>query len=190
MENKILLVGVGGQGTILVSKILCYGFAEKGYDVKMSEIHGMAQRGGSVTTQIVYGDKVFSPSIEDGDADLLISFEKLEAVRYLSKLNPKGHVIINDTKIEPMPVLSGYAEYPKDLEDILYSYTDNVMLIKASGLAKKAGSEKATNIVMLGQLVKVMGLEDMDWKDIMKRNIPERFHEMNFKAFDLGYNYE
>ena len=175
MENKILLVGVGGQGTILVSKILCYGFAEKGYDVKMSEIHGMAQRGGSVT---------------DGDADLLISFEKLEAVRYLSKLNPKGHVIINDTKIEPMPVLSGFAEYPKDLDEILYDYTDNVMLIKASGLAKKAGSEKATNIVMLGQLVKVMGLEDIDWKDIMKRNIPERFHEMNFKAFDLGYNYE
>ena len=190
MDQKILLVGVGGQGTILVSKILCYGFTEKGYDVKMSEIHGMAQRGGSVTTQIVYGDKVYSPSIERGEADLLISFEKLEAVRYLDKLKPQGDVIINNTKIEPMPVLTGFSKYPEDLEEIIYDYTENVKLISATGLAKKAGNEKAANIVMLGQLVKVMGLEEIDWKAIIKRHLPERFHELNMKAFDLGYDYE
>lgn len=187
MTKCILLVGVGGQGTILISKILATGFAEQGYDVKMSEIHGMSQRGGSVTTQIKYGDRVDAPNIGDGEADMIISFEKIEAVRALPYLKKGGSIITDEREIYPMSVLTGAAEYPHNATEALKQAVPNVTVIKAAETAEKLGNIKAQNIVLLGALVKGMHLENVDWKALIARMVPQKAVEINLRAFDAGY---
>jgi len=186
VANSLLLVGVGGQGTILVSRILSEGLVEAGYDVKMSEIHGMSQRGGSVTTQIKFGEKVYSPSIGEGEADLLVAFEKLEAARYISHLKKGGTLIVNDEEIYPLSVLTGNADYPDKVLDELVEQVDNVKVVEASRVAEELGEPRCQNIVILGSMVKVLGLENIDWIELIKKNLPERVHEVNIKAFERG----
>ena len=186
MTKSIILIGVGGQGTITTSSILSRGLIEKGYDVKMSEIHGMSQRGGSVVTQIKYGDKVYSPIIGDGEADLIVSFEKIEALRALPYLKKGGSVVTDTRQIFPMPVLTGAAEYPEDAIDVLKRTVENVIVVKAYEAAQALGNVKAQNIVLLGALVRQLGLDDIDWKEIIAHSVPERLVDLNLKAFDEG----
>ena len=186
MAKSLLLVGVGGQGTILVSKILSEGLLEEGYDVKMSEIHGMSQRGGSVTTQIRFGDKVYSPTINKGEADVLVSFEKLEAARYVSQLKQNGTLIVNEEEIWPLPVLAGLEKYPEGIMEELRDKIDNVISINARNIAEELGELRSQNIVMLGLIVKALGLENIDWKEKIKKYLPERVHNVNIEAFERG----
>jgi len=183
--KNILLVGVGGQGTILASKILSTGLVEAGYDVKMSEVHGMAQRGGSVTTQVRYGAKVFSPIIDKGEADILVAFEKMEALRWLEYLKPTGKVIVNDFKIASAPILMGKAEYPEGVLGILQENVDTTVL-NASEIAEGLGNVKAMNIVLFGAMVKAMGLTDIAWEKVIADNVKPKFVEMNINAFNVG----
>lgn len=187
MLKTILLVGVGGQGTILVSKILSEGLMSLGYDVKMSEIHGMSQRGGSVTTQIKYGEKVYSPIVVEGEADLIIAFEKLEALRALPFLKAGGQMILDDHEIFPMPVLTGAAEYPHNTVAALKKVITKLSVVQAYDMAAKLGNSKAQNIVLLGALVKAIGLESVDWKAIIAEYVPKKAVEMNMAAYDAGY---
>ena len=185
--KNILLVGVGGQGTILASKILSEGLIEAGYDVKMSEIHGMSQRGGDVSTQIRFGEKVYSPIIGEGSADVIVAFEKLEALRWIKYLKPGGRMVINDFEIITAPIQMGLEEYPENILETLNSTADTVV-IEAGGIAQKLGNAKAMNIVLLGALAKVMGLEGFDWKTLIGRNVKKRYEEINLKAFDAGFS--
>jgi indolepyruvate ferredoxin oxidoreductase beta subunit len=188
MKNKnILLVGVGGQGTILVSKILSTGLLQAGYDVKMSEIHGMAQRGGSVSTQVRYGDKVYSPIIGVGDADILVSFETMETLRWLEFLKPNGVVVINDYEIPSAPILSGKLDYPQELIELIDQKADT-KVIKAAEIAEEIGSEKVMNVVLLGALIKSMELTDIDWEKVIKETVKEKFVDLNIKALQIGMN--
>ena len=185
MVKSILLVGVGGQGTILASKILTTGLVEAGYDVKMSEIHGMSQRGGSVSSQVRYGDKVFSPVIEKGGADMIISFELMEALRWLDYLKPSGKVVVNNFQMAPMPVAMGTAEYPDDIPEVL-SATADTTVIDAAAIAKELGNPKVMNIVLLGTIVKAMGLTNIDWDGIIARLVKPAFIEINQRAIKAG----
>lgn len=185
MTKSILLVGVGGQGTILASKLLTTGLMEAGYDVKMSEIHGMSQRGGSVSSQVRYGSEVYSPVIEIGGADILVSFEKMEALRWLEYLKPGGKIIYNNYRMDSMPILTGKDEYKeeeieKELERL------NGSLLNAAEKALELGNAKVMNIILLGALVKSMNLEDINWEQIIKDNVKEKFVEINIKAFNEG----
>lgn len=183
--KNILFVGVGGQGIILASKILSGALVEAGYDVKMSEVHGMAQRGGSVTTQVRYGEKIYSPIIGKGEADIIVSFEKMEALRWLDYLKPDGRVVINDYEIPSAPILVGKEKYPEGIIEALKDKT-NVTVFKASDIAKELGNIKAMNIVLLGSLVKAMGLENLNWEKAIKENVKEKFIDMNIEAFNKG----
>ncbi len=186
MTNKnILLVGVGGQGTILVSKILSTGLLEAGYDVKMSEIHGMAQRGGSVSTQVRYGEKVYSPIIGVGDADILVSFETMETLRWLEYLKPNGIVISNDYEIPSAPILSGKAEYPQGINETIEQKAKTT-IIKAAEIAEELGNLKVMNVVLLGALIKSMNLTDLNWEKVIKGLVKEKFVDLNIKALHLG----
>ena len=187
MTKAIILVGVGGQGTITTSTILSKGLIEKGYDVKMSEIHGMSQRGGTVVTQIKYGDKVYSPIVGEGEADMIVSFEKIEAVRAVSYLKEGGTVITDTREILPMPVLTGAAEYPTDAIDELKKAVPNVIVAEAYQAAQELGNVKAQNIVLLGALVKRLGLDDVDWKKLIAESFPEKLVDLNLQAFEKGY---
>ena len=182
-----MIVGVGGQGTITTSSILSKGLIEAGYDVKMSEINGMSQRGGTVVTQIKYGDKVYSPIIGEGEADLIVSFEKLEALRVLPYLKEGGTIVTDTREIFPMPVLTGADVYPSDAIDRIKEAVPNVIVIEAADKAAQLGNVKAQNIVLLGALVKKLGLTDIDWKSIIKSSFPEKLVELNTKAFDAGF---
>lgn len=183
--KNILLVGVGGQGTILASKILSSGLLDAGYDVKMSEIHGMAQRGGSVSTQVRFGDKVSSPIIGKGEADILLSFEKMEALRWLEYLKPDGKVIVNDYEVPSAPILMGKQDYPEGvIEHIKEKAETNV--INGAKIAEELGNMRVMNIVLFGALVKTMDLPDIDWEKAMKENIKEKFVDINIKAYKLG----
>jgi indolepyruvate ferredoxin oxidoreductase beta subunit len=185
MTKSILLVGVGGQGTILASKLLTMGLMESGYDVKMSEIHGMSQRGGSVSSQVRYGKAVHSPVIEIGGADILVSFEKMEALRWLNYLKPEGKIIANNYRMDSMPVLTGKAEYKeKEIEAELERL--DATLLNAADKAAELGNSKVMNIILLGALVKSMSLEDINWEKIIRDNVKERFVEINIKAFKEG----
>ena len=186
MTKSILLVGVGGQGTILASKLLTIGLMEKGYDVKMSEIHGMAQRGGSVSSQVRYGEKVESPVIELGDADILVSFEKMEALRWLEYLKPTGSVIVNEIEINPTPVLTGVAEYPHDAIAEIQKTGIPVSVVNATEHAEYLGNSKVMNIILLGATVKQMDLMDIDWAEIVRKNVPAKLADLNVKALNLG----
>lgn len=187
MTKSVLLVGVGGQGTILASKLLTIGLMESGYDVKMSEIHGMSQRGGSVSSQVRYGEKVYSPVIEMGGADILVSFEKMEALRWLKYLKPDGKIVVNNHKINSMPILTGKAEY---LEEEIDNELNRIgaKVINASENAIKLGNPKTMNIILLGSLVKSMNLEHIDWNKIISDNVKKNFVEINIKAFNVGMN--
>jgi len=185
--KNILIVGVGGQGAILVSKILSSGLIEAGYDVKMSEVHGMAQRGGSVITQVRYGKEVFSPIIAKGQADVLVSFETMEALRWLEFLRSDGRVIVNDYQIPSAPILMGKAEYPEDVLAILKDKV-NTTVVKAAQIAQKLGNTKAMNMVLFGALVKTTGLTDISWKKIVAGNVKDKFVELNIKALSAGMN--
>lgn len=185
MTKNILLVGVGGQGTILASKLLTIGLMEAGYDVKMSEIHGMSQRGGSVSSQIRYGEKVYSPVIELGGADILVSFEQMEALRWLEYLKPDGRIIVNNYRINPMPVISLKAVYAEDILEELSSKAP-ATIIDAAGEALKLGSERAMNIILLGSAVKLMGLENIGWERIIRDNVKAGFVDLNINAVRKG----
>lgn len=185
MVKSILIVGVGGQGTILMSKILSEGLIRQGYDVKMCEIHGMAQRGGSVTTQVKYGDKVYSTCINNNEADVLVAFEKVEAARYLSNLKEGGSLIVNDLEIYSLPVLTGAAVYPENIEKALAEKVP-LTLINANQIARELGNEKAQNMVLLGKLVKVLELENANWEEIICEFLPEKLHEISINAYKSG----
>ncbi|WGX75743.1 indolepyruvate oxidoreductase subunit beta [Paraclostridium bifermentans] len=187
MTKSILLVGVGGQGTILASKLLTIGLMESGYDVRMSEIHGMSQRGGSVSSQVRYGDKVYSPVIEKGGADILVSFEKMEALRWLDYLKDNGKIIVNDYQINSMPILNGKAEYKgNEISEELLRV--GAKLINASKSAIELGNPKTMNIILLGSLVKSMNLEHIDWNQIISDNVKKEFVDINIEAFKVGMN--
>jgi indolepyruvate ferredoxin oxidoreductase beta subunit len=188
-ENKsVLFVGVGGQGTILASKILTEGLLMSGYDVKMSEVHGMAQRGGSVTTQVRFGEKVYSPLIEKGKVDVIVSFEKSEAARYLPYLKKDGYVVINDYEIHPVPVLTGKEKYPENVNERLTDLVGNTVIIKAAEIAENLGNIKAQNVVLLGALIKVLKLEEINWNEVISAIVPSKAIELNKKAFEAGMN--
>ncbi|MDR1495981.1 MAG: indolepyruvate oxidoreductase subunit beta [Clostridiales Family XIII bacterium] len=184
--HSILLVGVGGQGTILISKILSAGFMQRGYDVKMSEIHGMSQRGGSVTTQIRYGDKVYSPTIGLGEADVVIAFEKAEALRALPCLKKGGILITDDHEIYPMPVLTGAAEYPTDALERIAETGLKPIVVKAAEKAAALGNPRAQNIVLLGALVTAWNLDDIAWETLIEEYVPAKALDVNLKAFAAG----
>jgi len=183
--KSVLLVGVGGQGTILATKILSAGLVDAGYDVKMSEVHGMAQRGGSVTTQVRFGEKVYAPIIGKGQADILVSFEAMEAIRLLEFLNPKGKVVVNDFKIPSAPILMGNADYPEGIIEKLKQKVDTNVL-DAGKIAEELGNPRTMNIVLLGALVKAMNLTDIDWERAIRENVKEQFIDINIKAFNEG----
>lgn len=185
--KSILLVGVGGQGTILASKVLSTGLVEAGYDVKMSEIHGMAQRGGSVSTQVRYGEKVFSPIIGKGGADILVSFEKMEALRWLEYLKPDGKAVVNDYEIPSAPILTGKEDYPKGVIELIKEKV-NTSIINAAQIAKDLGNIKVMNIVLLGALVKAMNLTDINWENVIRNTVKEKFIDINIKALNIGMN--
>ena len=186
MIKNIILIGVGGQGTILTSKILATGLVDMGYDVKMSEIHGMSQRGGSVSTQIRYGDKVYSPNIGDGEADVVVAFEKAEAVRGLSYLKQGGTLIVDEKEIDPLPVMMGALAYPDTIIRELKASVEHVIVLNAAQIAEELGNAKAQNIVLLGSLVVYLGLEQTDWKAIIEKSVPPKAVEINKMAFDKG----
>lgn len=185
MVKSILLVGVGGQGTILASKLLTTGLMEAGYDVKMSEIHGMSQRGGSVSSQVRYGRKVESPVIELGGADILVSFEKMEALRWLEYLKADGKAVVNDYEINSMPILSGKAEYPKGVIEEISTRVET-LIVNAAELAMKLGNTKVMNIILLGTIIKSMGLEAINWEKIIRENVKPQFVDVNLRAVEVG----
>ena len=184
--KSILLVGVGGQGTILASKILSEGLVRKDYDVKMSEIHGMSQRGGSVTTHVRFGSKVSSPIVPVGEADVLVAFEKVEAVRWLNYLKKDGTLVVNDFEIYSLPVLTGAAVYPDGIIEKLMAEVPKLKVLNAGAMAEEIGNIKAQNVVLLGALVKAMGLESLDWESVIKELVPARLLELNIAAFKAG----
>ncbi len=185
MSKSILLVGVGGQGTILASKLLTTGLMEAGYDVKMSEIHGMSQRGGSVSSQVRYGEKVYSPVIELGGADLLLSFETMEALRWVSYLKPDGSIIVNNHRLPSMPMLSSGTAYPEGIVDTLKARA-NTTVINAAHEAELLGNGRVMNVLLLGAAVGQIGLSDIDWATVIKNNVRPQFVDINIKALERG----
>ncbi|MBR3968969.1 MAG: indolepyruvate oxidoreductase subunit beta [Clostridia bacterium] len=186
--TNVMIVGVGGQGSLLASKLLGRLLIDEGYDVKVSEVHGMSQRGGSVVTYVRFGDKVYSPIITEGEADFIISFEKLEAARYAKYLNKDGLIVVNTQQIDPMPVIIGAAEYPENVLEELTAKGLNVQAFDALTLAEQAGSSKAVNIVLMGKVAKQFGISYDKWITAIENTVAPKFIEMNKKAFDLGYN--
>jgi indolepyruvate ferredoxin oxidoreductase beta subunit len=186
-ELDILLVGVGGQGTILASRILAHVGQAAGYDIKVSEIHGMAQRGGSVVTQVRMGKKVYSPLIEEGRADVILAFEKLEALRWLSYLKPGGSLLVNDQAIFPVPVLAGIAQYPEDINGYLKAKVKDTVVVDALGMARECGNAKAANVVLVGLLAKRLPFPEEKWQEALAARVPSKFLELNKRAFAAGY---
>lgn len=188
MKTKnIMIVGVGGQGTLLTSRILGGIILEAGYDVKLSEVHGMAQRGGSVVTFVRYGEKVYEPIVEAGQADVLIAFERLEALRYAHFLKEGGVLIVNDQRIDPMPVVIGAASYPENIvEELAVKY--KVIKVDAMMEAKKLGNTRAFNVIILGVAAQHMNFTKSDWLKVIEATVPPKTVEINKKAFETGYN--
>ena len=187
--KSIMIVGVGGQGTLLASRILGNVFIGAGYDVKVSEVHGMSQRGGSVVTYVKYGEKVYSPIIGKGEADLVLAFELLEAYRALPYLKKGGKMIVNDRKINPMPVITGAAEYPAGIKEKL-AKTADVTAVDAQRFAEEAGNIKAVNVVLIGLLAKNTEIPHDAWLETIEKTVPAKFLDVNIKAFELGYSVE
>ncbi|WHH59501.1 indolepyruvate oxidoreductase subunit beta [Petroclostridium sp. X23] len=190
MANRsIMIVGVGGQGTLLASRILGNAAIELGYDVKVSEVHGMAQRGGSVVTYVKYGEKVYSPIISEGEADIILAFEELEAYRWLPYLKKDGKMIINTQNIDPMPVIIGSAQYPENIIEKVKNLSGNVTTVDALSLALKAGNMKAVNVVLIGLMAKYTSIDKEIWLKAIEQTVPAKFLEANKTAFELGYNF-
>jgi len=185
---NIMIVGVGGQGSLLASRLLGRVLTEEGYDVKVSEVHGMSQRGGSVVTYVKFAPKVYSPLIDQGEADYIISFEKLEAARYASFLKKGGKIIVNSQQIDPMPVITGAVSYPAEVLDTLRAAGADIDEVDALALAEQAGSAKAVNIVLMGRLARTFGIAPEKWLSALKATVAPKFYDMNCRAFDLGYN--
>lgn len=185
--TSIMIVGVGGQGTLLASKLLGRLLMDAGYDVKVSEVHGMSQRGGSVVTYVRFGEKVYSPVISEGEADYIVSFEKLEAARYISCLAKGGQIIVNTQEIDPMPVIIGSAAYPSDILDKISASGVKLDALDALSLAEQAGSSKAVNIVLMGRLAHYLGIDKDKWLSAIETSVKPAFIELNKKAFELGY---
>ena len=186
MTKSIMLVGVGGQGNIGASKLLTIGLMEAGYDVKMSEIHGMSQRGGSVSSQVRYSkDQVYSPVIEIGGADMIVSFEKVEALRYLKYLKEGGTIVANNYKMESVATITGKAEYKVEEVDKKLKEL-NAKVINAADKATELGNAKVMNIILLGTVIKGMHLEDIDWEQIIRDNVKEKFIDINIRALHEG----
>ena len=189
METKnVMIVGVGGQGSLLASKLLGRILLTKGYDIKVSEVHGMSQRGGSVVTYVRFGDKVYSPVIDKGQADYIVSFELLEAARWTEYLKPGGKIIVNTQQINPMPVIIGAAEYPQDLVGKMKAAGLDVDDFDALTLAAQAGSAKAVNIVLMGHLSRYFEFTEEEWLAAIEKSVPAKFLELNKTAFTLGRN--
>ena len=189
METKnIMIVGVGGQGSLLASKLLGRILLSKGYDVKVSEVHGMSQRGGSVVTYVRYGDKVYSPVIDKGQADCIVSFELLEAARWSEYLRADGKIITNAQQINPMPVITGAAQYPENLVEKMKAAGIDVDAFDALTLAEQAGSSKAVNIVLMGHMSRNFDFTEEEWMTALEQSVAPKFLEMNKKAFALGRN--
>ncbi|MFV0400081.1 MAG: indolepyruvate oxidoreductase subunit beta [Oscillospiraceae bacterium] len=186
--KNVMIVGVGGQGTLLASRLLGEVLTRRGYDVKVSEVHGMSQRGGSVVTYVRYGSRVSSPVIELGEADAILSFELLEAARYLPYLKREGMLIINDNHIDPMPVITGAATYPEDLVEALEANPVRVELCDALTIAETAGSAKAVNVVLMARLARVLDFPREEWESAIADVVPPRFRELNLEAFRLSYD--
>ena len=186
--KSVMIVGVGGQGTLLASRILGNVVIEEGYDVKVSEVHGMAQRGGSVVTYVKYGENVYSPIISEGEADIILSFEELEAYRYLPYLKKGGTLIVNAQEIDPMPVITGASQYPENIINKLKDKADGVIAVDALALANEAGNSKAVNVVLLGVLAKSSDIAEEKWLEAVKKTVPPKFLDVNLKAFALGYH--
>ena len=185
--KSVLIVGVGGQGTLLASRLLGSAMMDLGYDVKVSEVHGMSQRGGSVETYVRYGDKVYSPVINQGEADIVLAFEQLEAARFLPFLKKGGGVVTNTQQIGPMPVVTGAAQYPQGLLEQIKAQGAGLLAIDALSLAEQAGSVKAVNVVLIGAMAKSLGTEKEIWLKTIEKTVPPKFVEMNKRAFELGY---
>ena len=188
MTKNVMIVGVGGQGTLLASRILGNTVISRGYDVKVSEVHGMSQRGGSVVTYVKYGDKVYSPIIDKGEADIILAFELLEAYRALPYLKKGGIMILNNREISPMPVITGAMEYPKDIIEKI-SAKANIITLDALDLAIKAGNFKSVNVVLMGVMAKNTDISYDVWVETIKTTVPPKFLEANLCAFEIGYNY-
>lgn len=185
--KNVLLAGVGGQGTILAAKLITIGLMEEGYDVKMSEIHGMSQRGGDVTSQVRYStEKVMSPVIEKGGADLVVAFEEMEALRNLDYLKPEGVVVVNTERIPSMTVLTGAETYPDDVISEIQKSASKTITLNATEMASQLGNPKVANIILLGTLIKAMDLMDIDWETIIRNNVKEEFVDLNLKALKMG----
>lgn len=184
--TSIMIVGVGGQGTLLASKLLGNVLMARGFDVKVSEVHGMSQRGGSVVTYVKYGEKVYSPVVAQGEADIIIAFERLEAARWLPFLKEGGRLIVNDRAVMPMPVITGAMAYPQEILDKIKAKGIEVKALDALALAEAAGSPKAVNVVLMGVVSALLGFEDSLWQDAMAKCVPSKFLELNQKAFSLG----
>jgi indolepyruvate ferredoxin oxidoreductase, beta subunit len=187
--KNILLVGVGGQGTILVGKILSAGLLQAGYDVKMSEVHGMSQRGGSVSTQVRYGRKVHSPIMGKGSADILVSFEVMEAWRWMEFLKPEGKVVINDHRIPSAPILSGKTDYPDGIVEKIRAGA-HALILNAAEIAGQVGNARTMNIVLFGALVRSMNLTHIDWESVIRDQIRANLVDVNLQAFRAGLQYD
>ena len=186
MEVSIMIVGVGGQGTLLASRILGNLALTLGYDVKVSEVHGMSQRGGSVVTYVKYGDTVHSPIIDPGGADLILAFEELEAYRYLPYLKKGGRIICNSQNIDPMPVITGAMQYPTEIIKKIREKGIDIIPIDASKLAKEAGNNKTVNVALIGLLSKSMDISEEQWEEAIRQTVPQKALDVNLKAFQLG----
>ncbi len=184
---NILIAGVGGQGTLLASRILGRVALDGGYDVKVSEVHGMAQRGGSVVTYVKYGEKVHSPIIEEGEADIVLAFEELEAYRYLPFLKKGGKLLMNTQCTDPMPVITGKMTYPAGIPEKISEKGVDLTAVDALALAREAGSEKAVNVVLIGVLAANTDIPEKEWLAAIAHTVPPKFLEINEKAFALGY---
>lgn len=188
MTKNIMIVGVGGQGSLLASKLLGQILLSAGYDVKVSEVHGMSQRGGSVVTYVRFGDKVYSPIIDKGEADYIVSFELLEAARYVDYLKPDGHIVVNTQQIDPMPVITGAATYPENLIEKMKNANVQLDAFDALAVANAAGSSKAVNIALMGRLSKHFDFTDDQWQEALEKCVPPKFLELNKIAFEKGRN--
>lgn len=186
MTKNIMIVGVGGQGSLLASKLLGHLLLTEGYDVKVSEVHGMSQRGGSVVTYVRFGDKVYSPVIDKGQADFIVSFEKLEAARYVEYLKEDGRIVVNTQEVDPMPVIIGAANYPENLIEKMTNLGIQVDAMDCLSLANEAGSSKAVNLVLMGRLSRYFDIDLEKWMKAIEECVPPKFVELNKKAFALG----
>jgi indolepyruvate ferredoxin oxidoreductase beta subunit len=184
--TNVLVAGVGGQGVILASDIMCEVFMEAGYDVKKSEIHGMAMRGGIVTSHFRFGKKVYSPLIKEGEVDILFAFEQLEGLRWINHVRPNGKILMNDNKVNPPAVNLGEMDYPKNIPEIIQSKFKDFYLVKGTEIALQAGDVRAANVVLLGAMSKLFTIQDSLWLDTILGHLPPKVHDLNRKAFAAG----